>query len=126
MCDWSERYGDNWQKLAHLTKKLTDHHCVICRRPHHYLEAHHALYRDKDGFIVGREKPGVHIFPLCKTCHQLAHNQIYWIKDHLNPLQNNRNTHRFYLQLRRGWQQLKQYEAPQTISRKLGGDRPTN
>jgi 5-methylcytosine-specific restriction endonuclease McrA len=43
------------------------------------IHIHHSKYRDKNGFVLGREKHKI-LFPLCASCHNK------WHKYHDKPL----------------------------------------
>jgi hypothetical protein len=76
----------------------------LCHKRTPNLEAHHSKYTDWLGFaIAGREKVGVNIFPLCLSCHSLAHRKINYIKDRKNPIFGNRNTKEFHQGLLKGY-----------------------
>lgn len=100
--DYSVRYADNWGEISLQAKLLTKYKCCFLNCRSNCVETHHALYSDKLGMIAGREVPGVHVFPLCQKHHKLAHSKRNWICA-MNPVENNRNTPAFYLQLRMGW-----------------------
>lgn len=102
--NYEDRYADNWQEISYKTKQLTNGKCVLCPKP--AAHTHHVLYRDKRGAIAGREVPGVHIFPLCMVCHKTAHKRTNWRKDPIYPELGNRNTSRFYKELRAAWVEL--------------------
>ncbi|MFN6572436.1 hypothetical protein [Dendronalium sp. ChiSLP03b] len=113
--DYSIRYADNWAEISRECKRLNHYKCCYpsCRRK--AAETHHALYLDKSGAIAGREIAGVHIFPLCGQHHDEAHCKTNWVRcpkglpqaSHCDPVLSNRNTTRFYLKLRQGWQNAK-------------------
>lgn len=105
MSDYEIRYARNWKEISQFTRQLTHHRCVLCGQ--RSTLTHHALYRDKQGAIAGREIPGIHIFPLCDRCHSknygCAHHCFNWRKDPNYPELGNKNTPQFYEQLRQGW-----------------------
>ncbi len=94
---FSERYSDKWKTKAKEARERTNYRCCLCMRKSNYLEVHHAVYcNKKNKRIAGYEMIGVHIFPLCERCHQIAHLPENWIKDGNNPVLKNRNTVKFY------------------------------
>lgn len=102
---YDKRYGETWRShtvpKAHRSTKGICCHCH--QRPS--KEIHHAVYRDSRGAIADREEPGIHVFPLCKPCHEsVAHNSQNWIRARQNPGLNNRNTDEFYNRLRIGFE----------------------
>ncbi|MBN3946754.1 MAG: hypothetical protein HWQ38_09755 [Nostoc sp. NMS7] len=102
--DYSIRYADNWTEISRECKRLNNYKCCYSGCCQKSTQTHHALYFDKLGSIAGREIAGVHIFPLCDQHHDEAHSKSNWVRSHSNPVLNNRNTTRFYLNLRQGWQ----------------------
>lgn len=107
MFDFDSRYSENWSRIAQIAVKTVNNHCCLCLQRHHYLEVHHAVYCDKiSPKIAGKELVGVHIFPLCKPCHHIAHKPENWKKDRQNPVTGNRNTIDFYLRLIDGFNGL--------------------
>jgi len=100
--DYASRYADNWNDISLQAKLLTKYNCCFPGCSFKCVETHHALYSDKLGIIAGREIPGVHVFPLCRRHHELAHARPNWIRS-TKSAQNNRNTSAFYLQLKMGW-----------------------
>ncbi|MGB3205203.1 MAG: hypothetical protein WBB28_09460 [Crinalium sp.] len=107
MANYTIRYAANWSELARQAKRLTAGKCCLCDEP--ATEVHHALYKDKEGAIAGREIPGVHVFPLCDRHHSNepggAHHRSNWRRDKYRPELGNKNTPSFYTKLRQGWLQ---------------------
>jgi hypothetical protein len=96
--DYTHTYAKNWKDKSYRAKQKTDFHCCLCNQQHRYLESHHVVYcNKKKRAIAGYEKVGVHIFPLCKQCHQIAHSPENWIQE-ADP-KHNRNTTKFYRKL---------------------------
>lgn len=72
------RYGSNYPFICSITHGLTNGICCCCLNDPSE-EVHHVVYRDQFGRIKDREIPGVHVFPLCKKCHDsIAHSRINW------------------------------------------------
>jgi len=105
--DYGSRYAENWGTISRFTKDTIGGTCCYPGCPESSTETHHALYKDKEGAIAGREIPGIHVFPLCDQHHKLAHNRRHWRKDPYKPELGNKNTPSFYLLLRKGWQDKK-------------------
>ncbi len=102
--DFDDRYAANWPDISRFTRELADHACLLCDAPAE--ETHHALYRDRSGAIAGREIPGVHVFPLCRQCHQSdggAHDSANWYGDFKNPAEGNHQSPSYYQKLRKAW-----------------------
>ena len=97
------QYDRSWHTKSLLTKKLTNRKCVLCDCES--TETHHAVYQDYLGSISGREEPGVHIFPLCQTCHIEAHSKENW--EQSKGERWGKNTIEFIKRLKAGWE-LKQ------------------
>jgi len=95
--DYSRRYSSNWSLISKQAKIATKYHCCLCHKKTTQLEVHHAKYCNWLGFLIaGKEKLGINIFPLCKSCHNHAHRKINYIKDRKNPVLRNRNTNHFH------------------------------
>ena len=106
MNNFNSRYAKNWSETSVRTRKATRFRCVLCLQRAHV--AHHAAYRKTNGKpISGNERAGVHVFPLCNSCHEIAHRSKNWIWDKENPRLGNRNSPEFYKKLRAGWKKLR-------------------
>jgi hypothetical protein len=99
--DYGIRYADNWREVSRKAKEMAGWKCVLCEEK--AVETHHALYKDKQGAIAGREIPGVHIFPLCESCHSHAHRRRNWRRNIRSPELGNKNTPAYWRLLRKGW-----------------------
>ena len=100
--EFKARYAENWHQISKRARRLTGGKCILCRKG--ATSVHHAVYRTKEGkSIAGQEIPGVHVFPLCDRCHKIAHSPQNWEWDRRSPALGNRNTPKFYLELRNGW-----------------------
>lgn len=99
--DFNKRYAPDWPEISKFARRLTGGKCVLCDRT--ASETHHAVYCLSDGTpIAGNEVPGLHIFPLCRGCHEEQHLKTNWRKSR-NPALWNHNTPSSWLQLRQGW-----------------------
>lgn len=124
--EWSKDcYSADFKNhLSPLTKKLTQGRCVLCGRKAKIT--HHAYYTHKGA----RDKPGVNLFPVCKTHHTQAHSPANWKKTSPDPVKGRANTAQFLEKLRQGWnkyslkQKARQSESyqPLNVSRKLTND----
>lgn len=101
------RYAPNWPDIAHNARARAKHKCCWCLVAKS-AEVHHAMYVDSEGAIAGREKPGTHVFPLCKECHNELHTKARWITHPDFPIWLNRSTDDTILKLRIGWTMLTQ------------------
>jgi len=113
MNKYDSRYADNWFNKSLSAKQKTQFHCCLCLKRHRYLETHHVVYCNKKNQpIAGKEKIGVHLFPLCKQCHSKekggAHHPDNWIVDPSNS-NRNRNTVEFYRKLVQGYQSIQEF-----------------
>ena len=84
---YDRRYASNWQEISLETRKLTGFKCCFPGCHDKATSTHHALYRDKDGPIAGREIPLVHCFGLCDYHHSdqdenCAHFPTNWYRGH--------------------------------------------
>jgi len=104
--DWDKRYSDSWMALTAKARAKVKNHCCLCFKKTGRLECHHVVYSNKKGAIAGSEMVGVHVFPLCKPCHKIAHNKKNWIYDNTDPVLKNRNTVEFYRTLRKNYQKI--------------------
>jgi len=105
--DYSKRYSPRWLLISKRAKIATKYHCCLCHRKDYQLETHHSTYQNWLGFpIAGRERLGVNIFPLCKSCHNKAHWKNNYIKDKKNPVFWNRNTKQFIKLLKHNYRKL--------------------
>jgi hypothetical protein len=108
---FSERYTEKWKNKIPKARKQCAFRCCLCLKRKLYLEIHHATYKDaKNKKIAGRERLGVHIFPLCKKCHKIAHLPENYIKCSDNPALNNHNTDEFKKKLVHGYQLIQKYK----------------
>jgi hypothetical protein len=79
------------------------------------VEAHHAVYRDKEGPIAGREIPGIHCFGICRWHHTDRHKDAAHSPKNWNsgltppPTLDACNTPEYWLLLRQGWLEKKAY-----------------
>lgn len=100
---FEKRYSKNWttdfRREIHRSVGGVCVHCKVEKS----AEIHHAHYRDRNGAIAGKEKPGIDLFPLCQKCHGKAHNTENWVKDKADPVLGNRNTDKFLSQLKDDW-----------------------
>ncbi len=103
MQEYNQRYAENWANISRQCRALSGGKCCYPGCQEKATESHHAVYRDKEGLIAGREIPGVHIFPLCDRHHKEAHWPRNWVRSPHSPEFNNRNSPEFYLKLRKGW-----------------------
>ena len=102
--DFDQRYAPNWGEISRLARSLTRDRCVLCQGEAE--ETHHALYEDRHGAIAGREIPGVHVFPLCASCHQGdggAHATSHWHRDLRDPVAGNHHSPDYYRKLPSAW-----------------------
>jgi hypothetical protein len=87
------RYAANWRSIRQQTLQLTGGCCCLCAG--RAKEVHHARYGLWDGkryqSIAGKEHPLVDVFPLCNSCHTLAHAPQNWVWDKQNPALGNHN-----------------------------------
>ena len=108
MNNYQNRYTQDWYLKARKAREAVNNHCCLCLKRHKYLEVHHVVYcSKKKEKIAGNEKIGVHIFPLCESCHNIAHLPTNWIRDYSNPVLKNHNTVPFYKQLVTGYKSIK-------------------
>ncbi|NEP50595.1 MAG: HNH endonuclease [Moorea sp. SIO3C2] len=69
-------YAKHRQKLAQ-SHQLTGGMCSCCLE-NNSEEVHHTSYQG------GNDKPGVNMFPVCKSCHyEFCHNDDNWIKKYI-------------------------------------------
>jgi hypothetical protein len=99
--DWSKRYAENWPSISRETRRLTKGRCCLCLKKATCV--HHCRYRDRQGAIAGREKPGRDVVPLCGRCHKIAHSKENWIRVKGDRLIGHHNTSKFAAKLRKGF-----------------------
>lgn len=111
--EWAKDcYSPDFNKrLSPLTKKLTLNKCVLCGKTARIT--HHAYYTEKGG----GDKPGVNLFPLCKSHHRQAHSPANWKKTSRDPVTGRANTAFFLDKLREGWKKyaLRQNKRHQEV-----------
>lgn len=101
---YAARYAPNWGEISLACRKATRRLCCYPDCKKKAIEAHHAVYKDAQGAIAGREVPGVHVFGLCLRHHKEAHLPRHWKKDKKPPPKlDSANTIDFYLKLRKGF-----------------------
>jgi hypothetical protein len=106
MARFQDRYAKNWMLIQRQTMTITNRKCCYCLN-RQADEVHHVQYVDFFGAIAGREKPGIHVFPLCNACHYgVAHSRKYWVKDWAHPVFGNHNKTELVRVLRRGYLKL--------------------
>lgn len=88
---------DFHSSLSPRTKELTGYKCVICGE--RAKITHHAWYTTNGA----GDTPGVNLFPLCLSHHQLAHSRDNWVRSGGDPVTGRRNTPRFIQMCNRGW-----------------------
>lgn len=100
--NWSDRYPENWPEISRQCRESTGHRCCLCQNE--ATQTHHALYVYSNGQIISDFRGiGSYLFPLCKSCHELAHHSYNYKKCPHNPVLGNKNTARFWEKLRKGW-----------------------
>lgn len=100
--NYDDRYAPNWPETSRLTRTICPN-CILCGQPAE--ESHHVAYRDRQGLVAGREIPGVHVFPLCHTCHMGeggAHSTTNWHHES-NAERDNHQSPAYYRKLRAAW-----------------------
>jgi hypothetical protein len=111
--DPEERYPDNWDQIQPLIMASTG---GLCSYPHCWemaVDAHHAIYFDKEGLQVpiGQTGAGTRFFPLChehhnrRTNQQCAHHSANWYRGSGKNKNDACNRPHYYKLLRAGWQQ---------------------
>lgn len=112
---YDARYDTNWNQISKATEESTGGYCSYPGCWQRGCEAHHVAYRDEDGAIAGREKPGVHVFWLCNKHHSVkdrngAHHPSNWNSGILPPpTLDAQNTAEYYLKLRKGFKEKQQW-----------------
>lgn len=98
------RYAANWRQIRQQTLQLTGDRCCLCAAK--AKEVHHVRYGLWDGkryrSIAGKERPLIDVFPLCNSCHTLAHAPHHWVWDKVNPELGNHNRPEFVQYLQAG------------------------
>ncbi|WP_322706377.1 hypothetical protein [Nostoc sp. DedQUE04] len=99
--DYSVRYGNNYSRECAIARSELEKYgslCCCCLK-RKFDELHHTSY--------GSNHLGKNWFPTCERCHtEICHNSGNWIVDNKNPVWGNRNTEKFTLRLRLGYQLL--------------------
>lgn len=110
--DYAARYADNWSEISKKCKDATRGRCCFPGCTKKANESHHAVYRDAQGAIAGRELPGIHVFAQCKVHHSRlnkdgAHNRRNWIKGTKKEhYLDARQTVEYYQKLRKGFEMV--------------------
>lgn len=113
---FAQRYAKNWAQISLACRRATKFLCCFPGCKAKATDAHHALYKDAQGVIAGREIPGIHIFSVCpahhaKTGKDAAHSPRNWVrgtkaKEYLDAHQK---VH-YYEKLRQGWSEKTTYK----------------
>lgn len=112
--NYDYRYPSNWLEISRDLRQKYPQCCLCHTKPSE--EIHHMYYRNNRGngdLLLDKVKPGIHVSPLCQSCHHKAHqikggngkNKITYI---LHPTDNsyNKNTPAFAKQLKLGFKIL--------------------
>jgi hypothetical protein len=113
---FAQRYAKNWTEISLACRRATKFLCCFPGCKAKATDAHHALYKDAQGVIAGRELPGIHVFGLCdkhhaKTGKDAAHSPRNWVKGTKAKeyLDAHQKVH-FYEKLRQGWAEKTTYK----------------
>jgi len=108
---YNDRYADNWREIAKGSHKAVKRICCLCCKSKSQ-EVHHVRYRDWKGAIVGRERSGIDVFPVCLPCHERLHRTDAWSHNFKNPVLGNRQKPRWVRKLKRGYLKLSGQATP--------------